>query len=108
MWSQTYVSQQRYYREHRASRSIEDCPSAGGSIKCHIPDEQTGRIVSAIELGPAWEEQILAIISVKDEVERVKEERIKVQEKLKRLGKAFVDGVYDEADYHRQKRQLEL
>ena len=108
MWAQTYQSGQRFYREHRASRSLEDCPSAGGSIKCLIPDEQIGRIISAIELGSAWQEQILAIISVQDEVERVQEERTKVQDKLKRLGKAFVDGVYDEADYQRQRRLLEL
>ena len=41
-------------------------------------------------------------------MDRVKEERRKVQEKLKRLGKAFVDGVYDETDYQRQRRQLVL
>jgi DNA invertase Pin-like site-specific DNA recombinase len=75
MWSQTYKSGYRYYREHRASRSIEACPSAGGSIKCDLPDEQMGRIISAIEIEPTWQEQILAIIQVKDEVERVKEER---------------------------------
>jgi site-specific DNA recombinase len=108
MWSQTYKSGQRYYREHRASRSLVDCPSAGGAITCHIPDEQMGRIVSAIELGPRWQQQVLAIISVKDEVERVKEQRLRVKDKLKRLGKAFVDGVYDEKEYQRQRRQLEL
>jgi site-specific DNA recombinase len=108
MWSQTYKSGQRYYREHRASRSLADCPSAGGAIKCQIPDEQMGRIVSAIELGPMWQQQVLAIISVKDEVERVKEQRERVKDKLKRLGKAFVDGVYDEKEYQRQRRQLEL
>ncbi|HZA25834.1 MAG TPA: recombinase family protein, partial [Dehalococcoidia bacterium] len=108
MWSQTYKSGQRYYREHRASRSLADCPSAGGAITCHISDEQMGRIVSAIELGPRWQQQVLAIISVKDEVERVKEQRQRVKDKLKRLGKAFVDGVYDEKEYQRQRRQLEL
>ena len=108
MWAQTYQSGQRFYREHRASRSLEDCPSAVGSIKCLIPDEQIGRIISAIELGPTWQEQILSIISVQDEVERVQEERKKVQDKLKRLGKAFVDGVCDESDYQRQRRLLEL
>ena len=108
MWAQTYQSGQRFYREHRASRSLEDCPSAGGSIKCLIPDEQIGRIISAIELGPTWQEQIHSIISVQDEVERVQEERTKVQDKLKRLGKAFVDGVCDESDYQRQRRLLEL
>jgi site-specific DNA recombinase len=108
MWSQTYKSGQRYYREHRASRSLADCPSAGGAITCQIPDEQMGRIISAIELGPRWQQQVLAIISVKDEVERVKEQRLRVKDKLKRLGKAFVDGVYDEKEYQRQRRQLEL
>jgi site-specific DNA recombinase len=108
MWSQTYKSGQRYYREHRASRSLVDCPSAGGAITCQIPDEQMGRIVSAIELGPMWQQQVMAIILVKDEVERVKEQRLRVKDKLKRLGKAFVDGVYDEKEYQRQRRQLEL
>ena len=59
-------------------------------------------------MGPAWQEQILTIISVADEVERVKDQRLKLQDKLKRLGKAFVDGVYDETDYQRQRRQLVL
>jgi site-specific DNA recombinase len=108
MWSQTYKSGQRYYREHRASRSLMDCPSAGGAIKCNVPDEQMGRIISAIELGPTWQQQVLAIISVRDEMERVKEQRQKVQERLRRLGKAYVDGVYDEGEYQRQRRQLEL
>ena len=108
MWSQTYMNGRRYYREHRASRSIGNCPSAGGSIRCDAADEQVGRIVEAIELGPRWKEQILTIISVKDEVERIRQERKKTQEKLRRLGTAFVDGVYDENDYRRQKRHLEL
>ena len=78
MWSQTYKSGNRFYREHRNSRSIASCPSSGGSIKCDTIDEQMGQIMSAIELGPRWKEQVLAIISVKDEVERVKKERKKV------------------------------
>ena len=64
-----------------------------------MPDEQMGRIISAIELGPMWQQQVMAIISVKDEVERVKEQRQRVKDKLKRLGKAFVDGVYEEAEH---------
>ena len=89
MWAQTYSSGQQFYREDRASRSIEACPpSAGSSIKFDVSDQQIGRIISAIELRPGWQEQILTIISVTDEVERVK-----------RLGKPFLDGVVDEPDY---------
>ena len=98
IWAQTCTSGQQFYREHRASRSIEACPSAGSSIKFDVSDQQIGRIISAIELGPAWQEQILTIISVTDEVERVKDQREKTQDRLKRLGKAFLDSVVDEPD----------
>ena len=51
---------------------------------------------------------MLVIIEMKDEVERVKTDRRKVREKLQRLGRAYVDGIYDHAEYSRQRRQLEL
>ena len=65
MWAQTYKSGRRYYREHRESRSNTQCPAHGGSIPCRLADEQVGRIVEAIELGPAWQEQLLSIISAR-------------------------------------------
>ena len=108
MWAQTYNSGRRYYREHRGSRSLADCPSAGGSINCDTADEQVGDVIEAIELGPKWEEEVLSIISVSDEVERVKEKRQKTNDRLKRLGRAFVDGLYDENEYRRQKRLMEM
>ena len=47
-------------------------------------------------------------ISLRDEVARVQAEREQAQEKLRRLGKAFVDGMVDEPDYERHKAQLEF
>ena len=108
MWAQTYNSGRSYYREHRNSRSLADCPSAGGSISCGTADEQMGNIVNSVELGPRWQEQVLSIMSVSDEVERVDEKRKKAQEKLRRLGKLYLDGIYDDGKYHRQKHQIEL
>jgi site-specific DNA recombinase len=107
MWAQTYNSGQRYYREHRESRSLAQCPSAGGSIACATVDEQMAAIIEAIELGPRWVEQVLTIISVTDEVAVVKEKRKKVHEKLRRLGKTYVDGLLDDDAYRHQKRQSE-
>lgn len=77
-------------------------------MSCHVPDEQIGRIVEAIELGPRWLEEVLAIISLKDEVERVKEQRLDVQEKLRRMAKAYIDGLFPDQEYHRQKKLLEM
>ena len=51
MRAQTYKNGQRYYREHKASRSHAVCQAAGGSIPCHIADEQVG---PAGECDRAW------------------------------------------------------
>jgi len=73
-----------------------------------VADDQVGKLVEAIELGPQWLEEVLAIVSLKDEVERVKKERHLVQEKLRRMARAYVDGVFPDEEYHRQKRLLEM
>ena len=108
MWAQTYTNGQRYYREHKASRSQAICPSAGGSIPCHVADEQMAKLIGAIELGSQWLEEVLSIISLKDEVERVNRQRQTTQEKLRRMARAYVDGVFPDEEYHRQKKLLEL
>jgi site-specific DNA recombinase len=64
--------------------------------------------LSKIELGPRWLEEVLAIISLKDEIERVKTERQQVQEKLRHMTKVYIDGLFPDDEYHRQKRLLEM
>ncbi|KTB48855.1 Resolvase, N terminal domain/Recombinase zinc beta ribbon domain/Recombinase [Dehalogenimonas alkenigignens] len=108
MWAQTYTSGNSYYREHKATRSIEDCRGHGGAITCSTIDNQVRELVSAIELGPKWLEEVLSIISLKDDVERIKKERDEVKARLLRLGRAYVDNVMPEEEYKRQKRLLEL
>ncbi|MFC1907471.1 recombinase zinc beta ribbon domain-containing protein [Chloroflexota bacterium] len=107
MWAQTYKSGRPFYREHKASRSHGICPG-GGSITCPVIDKQITSLIEAIELGPQWLEEVLAIISLKDEVEQVRYKRKQAQEKLRRMGKAYVDGVFPDEEYHRQKKLLEL
>ena len=66
------------------------------------------KIISAIELGPQWLEEVLAIISLKDEVDKVKKKRQSVNEKLRRMAKAYIDGVFSDEEYRRQKKLLEM
>ncbi len=108
MSAHPYPSGGRSYPEHRGSRGNAICPASGGSIRCDVADEQIGSLVEAIELGPKWEEEVLSIISVKDEAESIAERRRKAHERLRRLGRAYVDGVYDDEEYRRQKRKLEM
>ena len=108
MWAQTYKNGRTYYREHKNSRGHAICPSAGSSISCHVADEQIGKAIEAIELDTTWFDEVLAIISLKDEVEKVKKERLEVQEKLRRMTRVYVDGLFPDEEYHRQKRLLEM
>lgn len=107
MWAQTYKSGKPFYREHKASRSHGMCPG-GGSVTCTVIDSQISRLIEAIELSPQWLEEVLSIISLKDEVERVKKQRQSLQEKLRRMAKAYIDGVFPDEEYHRQKNLLEM
>lgn len=73
-----------------------------------VADDQVGKLIEAIELGPRWLEEVLSIISLKGEVERVKKERQACQEKLRRMGKAYIDCLFPDEEHYRQKKLLEL
>ena len=72
-----------------------------------MPDDQIGQIVGAIVLPEAWMDRVLAKIHLADEVNRIGQERLQTEQRLKRLGRAFVDGLYTDDDYRREKRSLE-
>ena len=103
LWAQTLTSGSRLYREPARSRSHIECHADGRSIRCDIPDVQMGLIVSAIVLPEAWMDRVLAQIQLADEIARVAQERKETEQRLKRLGRAYVDGLYSEDDYRREK-----
>ena len=67
-----------------------------------------GRIVEAIQLPDAWLDAVLGKINLQDETKRVGEKRLQVTDRLKRLGRAYVDGMVSEGDYDREKQYLEM
>ena len=107
MWAQTFVNGRRYYREQRGSRGAGYWVGGSGSMFCEIPDEQMGKIISAIVLPDAWIDRVLAQVHLADEVERVSRERKKAEQRLRRLVQVYVDGHLPEEEYRRQKKQQE-
>ena len=107
MWAQTYSNGRRYYREQKGSRGNGFCVNRSGSMPCAVPDDQMGRIMGAIVLPEAWMDRVLARVHLADEVERIGHERQLTEQRLKRIGKAYVDGLYPDDDYRREKRALE-
>ena len=107
MWAQTYNSGSRLYREHHGSRGLGPCVTGGSSIPCDVADEQVGRIIQAIVLPDAWMNRVLAKLQLQEEAARIQKEHQATVDRLRRLGRAFVDGLYSQEDYQREKRALE-
>ncbi len=107
MWAQTYANGRRYYREQMGSRGSGYCVGRSRSMPCSVPDDQMGRIIQASLLPDACMDRVLARIHLADEVESIGKQRQKTEQRLKRLGKAYVDDLYSDEDYRREKRALE-
>jgi len=107
LWAQTINSGSRLYREQARSRSHVNCPADGKSIRCDVPDDQIGKIVSSIVLPDAWMDRVLAQVRLADHVQAVAHERKDTEQRLKRLWRVYLDDLVTIEEYHRQKRQLE-
>ena len=107
IWAQSYDNGHRYYGEQCDARGAGHCVGRIGSMPCHVLDDQMGKIVSAIVLSEAWMDRDQAPVHPADEVNRVELERKKTGQRLKRLGRAYVDGLYPEENYRREKHCLE-
>ncbi len=107
MWAQTYRNGRRYYREQYGSRGAGYCVDRSGSVPCDLPDDQMGQIIGALVLPESWFDLLLARVHMADEVKRVERERKQVDQRLKRLGQVYVDGVLARDEYHRQKKLAE-
>ena len=57
---------------------------------------------------PRYQSEVLAIISLNDEVAQVTKKREAAQEKLRRMAKAYIDGIFPDPEYHRQKKLIEM
>lgn len=93
LWAETLKNGHQYYREQRGSRGYGECLARGKSIACELIDWQVAKIVGALSLDETWKDYIIAQISTIDERRRILDERKQVEERLKRLGRAFIDGI---------------
>src|ERR687891_468834 len=107
LWAQTYKNGHRYYREQYGSRGAGYCVGRSGSMPCDIPDNQMGRIITAISLPDSWQDRLLAQLHLEDESRKVEKERKEAEQRLRRLGQVYLDNLVTPEEYQRQKRQIE-
>ncbi len=106
LWAETLNSGDAYYREKSASHGYGDCVSGSRSVRAETIDAQVGRLFSAIELCPDWRRRVLDRINAQDDVTLINKERRRIEERLKRLGRVYIDGGIAEQDYARDRQSL--
>ena len=106
LWSETSVPGYTYYREQKNSRTGVNCLGNGKAIRCDVIDSQMEEVIKSLALESSWRERIMAKMEAFSDHERVLRQRKAVSEKLRRLGKAYVDGVVSEGEYGVQRTLL--
>ncbi len=107
LWAETTNKGNAYYREQSGTRAYDGCPAQGKVVRCDFVDEQIASLMQNIVLRPSWKKQMLSRIASESEYVSVTRERQHVQERLRRLGKAFVDNLISDNEYEMEKRVLE-
>lgn len=76
-------------------------------MPCEVIDEQVSEIVKSIVLPEDWLDRANALISEQDETALIHAKHTRVNERLNRLARVYLDGLFPEDEYRRQKRRLE-
>ena len=95
------------YTYYRQQANVHDCPMGETSVPCKVIDRQVEDVVTSLRLEPNWRETIIQRVIALSERERVAGERRQAEGRLKRLGRAFIDGFISERAYEAERGQLE-
>ncbi len=107
LWCETSTRGQSFYREPRRAQESYDCPAGGRTISCRTIDNQMDRIIKSLTLDPSWRRRIIEKLSGISEREDILKQRRQAEEKLRRLGRSYIDGVIDDGEYNVQRKLLQ-
>jgi site-specific DNA recombinase len=86
---------------------VQSSKNRGAAVRCDVIGEQTDRIIQSMVLEPSWRERIISRVSTLSEHEHILKQRKQIQEKIRRLGKTYLDGVIEDGEYNVQRKLLQ-
>ena len=107
LWSETCVRGYSYYRHPKNTWSHYNCPANEKAIRCRVIDSQMDDIINSLVLLPSWRERIIDKLSTVSERESILKQRKQTEDKLRRLARAYIDGLIDDGDYNVQRKLLQ-
>jgi site-specific DNA recombinase len=107
LWCETSTKGNSFYREPWRARDGYNCPANGRTISCRTIDGQMESIVKSLVLEPAWRQRIIEKLAGLSERESILKQRRQAEERLRRLGRSYIDGVIDDGEYNVQRKLLQ-
>lgn len=104
MTADTHGKDLRYYRCTAHQRAI-DCQAPQTHVREDALIEQMGTVISRLRLPDDWRDRVLALLQDGDETERIKPERARLEEKLRRLRRVWIEVEIEEAYYLEKKAE---
>ena len=95
-----------WYREVSRQRGFTDCSAAGKSIRQEEAEAQLGEIVSRFQLPDDWREIIHRQVNELDAQAEMLAEKERLETRLKRAARLFLDGVMAEEEYERERAEI--
>jgi hypothetical protein len=83
------------------------CSSGGKSVPVGEIDAQVDNLIGAMKLPSAWKLRVLNSVQQLGTPPNLATERRRLQERLRRLGSVYADGLMDEPEYRRKKTDTE-
>jgi len=103
LWSCTNARGHDYYRHWSG---YGDCSVRDKMVPGGVIDDQLERVFTSMRLDHRWRETIVDRVVALSERERIASERKQAEERLTRLGRAYVDGMISDRAYEAEKRHL--
>ncbi len=100
-------TQLAWYREVSKQRGFTDCSAAGKSIRQEEAEEQLGEIVSRFQLPDDWREIIHRQVNELDAQAEALAERARLQGRLRRAARLYLDGLMDDEEYERERAEVQ-
>ncbi len=94
-----------YYIETSRYRGKE-CKASRGRARMDYLDGHALNLLRSLRLPEDWQKDIERLLEDMDVVRKIESRRFEIDDELRRVGRAFADGVFNEDDYERRRKKL--
>jgi DNA invertase Pin-like site-specific DNA recombinase len=94
-----------YYIETSLYRG-KDCVDSHARVRMDVMDQMVFDLLRNVQLPEAWQKDIERMIRDMDVVRKIENRRLEIEDELRRAGRAFADGAFNEDDYDRRRKKL--